>query len=112
DVDHPPKGCLYLRCEQLKVFSHNLPDGRTNQEMEAMRHVVVQSQEFWGVADKVKYDESKDLVILEGGEGGKATLNRERARGSGNDKLQGKKIYYWRRDNRFQVDGAGIMNLQ
>jgi lipopolysaccharide export system protein LptA len=110
DVDHPPKGCLHMKCEQLKVFSHKLPDGRSSQEMEAMRHVVVQSQEFWGNADTVKYDESKDLVILEGGEGGKATLYRERAQGGAPDRVRGARIYYWRKLNEFKIDKADSLD--
>jgi lipopolysaccharide export system protein LptA len=112
DVDHPPKGCLHMKCEQLKVFSHKLPDGRASQEMEAMRHVVVQSQEFWGNADVVKYDESKDLVILEGGEGGKATLYRERAQGGAPDRVRGARIYYWRRLNEFKIDKADSLDYR
>lgn len=112
DVDKPPKGCLYLRCEQLKVFSHKLPDGRTTQEMDATRHVVVQSQEFWGVADRVTFDEDKDLVILEGGENGKATLYRDRVQGGNGDKLQGKKIWYWRKTNEFKIEEGGGIQIR
>lgn len=112
DVDKPPKGCLYLRCDLLKVYSHKLADGRTSQEMDAMRHVVVQSQEFWGVADRVTYDESKDLVIMEGGEGGKATLYRERFVGASGDKLRGKKIWYWRKKNEFKVEGGDGIDVR
>lgn len=112
DVDKPPKGCLYLRCEQLKVFSHKLPDGRTTQEMDAMKHVVVQSQEFWGVAEKVTFDESKDLVIMEGGDGGKATLYRDRVKGGNGDKLRGKKIWYWRKTNEFKIEGGDAIDVR
>jgi lipopolysaccharide export system protein LptA len=112
DLDKLPKGCLHMKCEQMKVFSHKLPDGRSAQEMEAMRHVVVRSQEFWGTGDKVKYDESKDLVILEGGEGGKATLYRERAQGTEPDKLRGTRIFYWRKKNEFKVENGDAIKFQ
>lgn len=112
DVDNPPKGCLYLRCEQLKVYSQKEPDGRTSQQMDAMRHVVVQSQEFWGVADRVTFDESKDLVILEGGENGKATLYRDRVKGGNGDKIQGTKIWYWRKTNDFKVEGGRSLDVR
>lgn len=106
DIDRPPPGCLYLRCEQLKVFNRRLPSGQSSQEMEAHKRVVVQTQEFWGLADEVKFDESKDLVIFEGGEGGMATLYRVKSPGAAPDKLIGKKIFYWRRTNETKIEGG------
>jgi hypothetical protein len=109
DLDRLPKGAMHMRCEQMKVYSRKLPDGKTMQEMEAYKRVIVQAQEFWGRADLVKYDESKELVIFEGVDGNKATLYRVKARGTAPEEIRGKKIYYWRRTNDFKVDdGTGI----
>lgn len=109
DVDRPPAGCMYLRCEQLKVLSHRNLSGVTTQEMEAMRKVIVQAQDFWGIADVVKYDESKELVIFEGGDGGMATMYQVLAQGGQPRKLAGKKIYYWRKSGEVKIeDGQGI----
>jgi hypothetical protein len=103
----PPPGGMYLRCEQLKVRSVKHADGQTShQEMEAHRRVIVQSQEFWGRADVVTYDESKELVIFEGRDGNVATLYRKKVQGGEVDEIKSKKIYYWRRTNTFKTEGT------
>lgn len=101
DPERPPPGCLNLRCEQLKVFKG--PDG---QEMEARKQARVQSQEFWGVAEVITYNESKDQVIFVGGEGGSATLWRVRTPGGPQEKITGKKISYIRRTGDVRVEGG------
>jgi lipopolysaccharide export system protein LptA len=101
DADHLAPGCMYLRCEQLKVFK-----SQDNHLMEANKHVLVRTQEFWALAEVVKYDEGKDLVIFEGGEGGMATLYRIKAQGSQPEKITAKKILYWRKTNDFNVEGG------
>jgi hypothetical protein len=107
----PPPGGMYLRCEQLKVRSVRHPDGTTShQEMEAHRRVIVQSQEFWGRADVVTYDESKELVIFEGRDGNMATLYRKKVVGGEMDEIKSKKIYYWRRTNTFKTEGTEKLN--
>ena len=75
-IDPLPERCMYLKCNKLSVYSHTLPNGQRNQEMEARGHAVVQAQEFYGLADVVKYDESLDRVIFEGADGSPATLYR------------------------------------
>jgi hypothetical protein len=71
-IDPLPERCMYLKCNKLSVYSHTLPNGQRNQEMEARGHVVVQAQEFYGLADVVKYDENLDRVIFEGADGSPA----------------------------------------
>jgi hypothetical protein len=107
DLNHPPPGCMYLRCQKLIVFSHVLPDGKTrNQEMEAHQKVMVQSQEFWGLADVVKYDEYDDRVIFEAEPGGLASLYRVKIQGQTPEPVTGRKITYWRKTGLFKVDDA------
>jgi lipopolysaccharide export system protein LptA len=109
DIDHLPEGGLYLRCEQLTVYSQKQQNGKAWQQMEAHRKAQVQSREFWGRADIIKYDESKEQVIFEATEGNLATLYRVKARGLPADEIKGKKITYWRRTNDFHVEGMNIM---
>lgn len=109
DIDHLPPGGLYLKCEQLKVYTRKEKDGKSNHEMEAHRKAMVQSREFWGQADVIKYDESKEQVIFEASEGNLATLYRVIVPGQKPDEIKGKKITYWRRTNDFKIDeGSGI----
>lgn len=106
DIDRLPPGALYLRSDQLKVYSRRHEDGKTRQEMEAHGKAVVRSQEFWGNADVIKYDETKDLVVFEGSEGSLATLYRVRGRGVQPEEIKGVKILYSRRSNDFKIEGA------
>ena len=108
-IDPLPPRCMYLRCEKLEVVSHVLPNGQRDQELKATRKVVVQAQEFWGLADVVKYDEALDRIIFEGGEGSPATLYRTKGQGANQEKVSGKKILYWRKTGTCKVeDGEGI----
>jgi lipopolysaccharide export system protein LptA len=111
DIDNPPPGCLYVRCEKLKVYSHVLPNGQKSQEMEATQKVYVRAQEFYGTADVVKYDEEQDRVIFEAAAGGQAALYRVKVAGAEPEPLIGKKIYYWRKTNDFKVENARSLNV-
>lgn len=112
DIDRLPPGGLYLKCEQLKVYTRKEKDGKSNHEMEAHRKAMVQSREFWGQADVIKYDESKEQVIFEASAGNLATLYRVTVPGQKPDEIKGKKITYWRRTNDFKIDdGNGIRSL-
>lgn len=112
DIDRLPPGGLYLKCEQLKVYTRKEKDGKSTHEMEAHRKAMVQSREFWGQADVIKYDEAKEQVIFEASEGNLATLYRVTVPGQKPDEIKGKKITYWRRTNDFKIDdGNGIRSL-
>ena len=56
--------------------------------------------------DIIKYDESKDMVVFEAGEGNYATLFQVKIRGTPPEEVRAKKIYYWRRTNDFKTEGA------
>lgn len=112
DIDHPPPGYIYLQCERLKVYSHLLPGGQKSQEMEAHKKVTVQSEQFYGSADVVKYDEAQDRVILEGAEGGKAILWRVKTAGADQETVSGKKIYFWRKTSTYKVENADTIDVR
>lgn len=113
DIDKRLPGMMYLHCEKLKVLSVRHADGRTTQEMEAERKVTVEAQEeFSGRGDVLKYDESKELVILEGGETGLATLYRVQGKGGKPDMVKGKKLFYFRKTNEIKGDEVTGVNLR
>jgi hypothetical protein len=110
DVDHPPEGYLFLRCSKLELFSHKRADGRTSKEMRATGKVKIEAKEFSGHADEVKYDESKEQIILEGTEGNPAVLQREKIKGADRETIRAKKIFYWRTTGTFKVEnGTGLI---
>src|SRR5262249_7255196 len=107
DPDAPelPKGGLYLRSDWLEVqtIKPEAP-GKPYQIMTAQNHVFVQSQEFYARADKMHYDESKDQIILEGGDNSVATLYKIRRPGERPQEFKGKKITYVRQTGAFKTD--------
>jgi lipopolysaccharide export system protein LptA len=106
---HLPAGYLYMSCERLEVLKNKLPDGKTYQEMRAYGKVAIETQEFSGSADVVKYDESKEQVILEGSAGNLAVLEQQKVRGADGQILRGKKITYLRLTGEVHVeDGRGV----
>jgi lipopolysaccharide export system protein LptA len=126
DEAHPPAGCMILRCKMLKVFSESLPNGQKNQKMQATGQVYIQGRsrspdstrgagnsgndtpDYWGDAQVLKFDESSDWIILDGGDGD-AHLYRVLAPGARPDKVEAKKIWYNRKDRTYRLnEGAGI----
>jgi hypothetical protein len=111
DVNHLPPGYLYMSCEKLEVKKTKLPDGRSYQEMRAFNRVAIETQEFSGNADVVKYDESKEQVILEGSNGNLAVLKRQKVRGTEGDVVRARKITYLRLTGEYQVEDAGSITV-
>jgi hypothetical protein len=105
NLDRLPVNGLYLKSDKLEVSNRPDAAGKSNQEMTATGHVYTQSRDengpVTGRATVVKYNEAKDQVIFEGGDGGYAILWREKVRGQ-YEEMKGKKIIYMRRTNTFQ----------
>ncbi len=122
--DRLPAGSMYLRGDQVKVLQvpirpddpatrNGTPPGNQpkkppvmKQEMEAIGHVTVMAQEFYGRADKVKYNEAKEQVIFEGSPGSLAELYKVRGQGLPPDSFRGRRIIYWRTTGAFEVEEA------
>jgi lipopolysaccharide export system protein LptA len=108
--DRPPKDSFYLSCEKLEVLRHKLPNGATNLELRAYKKAVVEGDQYSGRADIVKYDQSKEQIILEASEGNLAVLYKEEVKGKERQTIYGKKITYWRATGLFHVAGAHSIN--
>jgi lipopolysaccharide export system protein LptA len=100
---HLPAGSMFLSCEKLEVLRHKQTNGDFTREMRAYKKVFIEAQEFSGHADIVKYDESKQIIILEGTDGHLAVLNKEKKVGVGRDEFKARKMYY----NRITGDVRG-----
>jgi hypothetical protein len=98
-----PEGAMYLSCHELKVYTRE-EKGKKYQEMNARDQAVVQSNDFWGRAANIHFDESKDQVIFDGGPGGKATLYKMTQVGAPPQVIRGDKIIYNRRTGEFTGD--------
>jgi lipopolysaccharide export system protein LptA len=116
NLNQMPERAMYLRCDQLLVYNlqqSGTQNAQNAQEMEARGNASVQSGTFWGRADVIKYDESKELMIFEAREGRLATLVRQKAKGAPQEELKGQKIYYWRNTGDFKIErGTGARVIQ
>jgi hypothetical protein len=112
DENHLPPGYLYLSCEILEVLKNNLPDGKSYQEMRAYKNVAIETQEFTGNAETVKYDESKEQVILEGSDSNPAILTRQKGRGTDPDTVRGRKIIYLRSTGEYHVEAGSQIQIR
>ena len=100
-----PEGAMYLQADRLDVFDHG-DKKKSQQEMNAKGHVLVQAKDFWGRSDTMTYNEAKDQIIFEGGDGGLATLYKIKQRGGEPQKIEGKKITYIRSTGMFKIEGG------
>ena len=66
----------------------------------------MQAKEFYSRSDVMRYNQAKDQIIFEGGDGGNATLYKIKQRGAAPQKIEGKKIIYIRSTGRYQIDGG------
>jgi LptA/(LptD N-terminal domain) LPS transport protein len=100
-----PEGALYLKSDRVEVYNRG-DKKKSQQEMTAKGHVLVNTKEFYARSDVMRYNEAKDQIIFEGGDGGNATLYKIKQRGAPSQKIEGKKITYIRSTGRFQIDGG------
>jgi hypothetical protein len=117
-LDDLPKGAMYLRCDRLDVFDRGdrnaAPrDGqkKSKQEMTAKGGVQVRAREFYGRSEKLTYNEEKDQLILEGGDGGLATLYKVARPGAKPQEIKGKKITYIRSTGIFKIEEGEWINV-
>jgi lipopolysaccharide export system protein LptA len=94
-VNRLPTGVLYLRSDRMTVYSAKDAAGQTRQEMIATGKAdVTVGDQFHGAADVIKYDESKQLVTLEGRAGAPARARRLGRGGTDAGEILGEKILY------------------
>jgi hypothetical protein len=100
-----PQGAMYLRADKLVAFDRG-DKTKSKQELTATGGVVVQAREFYGRSNVLTYNEEKDQVILEGGDGGLATLYKVKQKGGKPQEIKGKKITYIRSTGVYRIEGG------
>ncbi len=108
DRTKPPKDGFYLRCHLLEVYSRPV-NGKNAQLMEAKRQVTFQTDEFFGRADTVKFDESDDVIVFEANPGSMVVINKILPDGTAGQEIRGTKVLYNRKNGAFQVDGGRVI---
>jgi len=102
-----PTGAMYMRCNHLKVLSHQKPAGKSYQEMEAHGQVWVQAREFEAQSDHMTYNEAKDQIIFTGEGNNLAVLSKIPFVGAKPDVFKAKKITYIRSTGEAKADRVG-----
>jgi hypothetical protein len=72
-----PKGGLYLECDNLRVVSQQTKDKKTAQTMEAKQRVFVRTPDMYGRSDTLVFDDTNDIVILNGAAGNPAAVYQQ-----------------------------------
>ena len=112
--DDLPRGAFFLTCEEIQATmgrpAPGSPPGAPgaaapgpSREFRAFHRVRVHANEFTAVADELKYDEGKDLLILEGRGANRATLFRQTRPGAPRDPFSSRQIRYDRLRNQVQT---------
>lgn len=106
DLDHLPDDAVYLRCtDQMKVY--NRPEnGKSNQQLEAEGRVICRTKEYEAHAEKVTYNEAKDQLIFDGGDGGFAHLIHFLQPGIPPQESKAKRFIYLRKTGQIFSDGV------
>src|SRR4029078_11728494 len=96
-MTHLPQGAMHVRCQLLTVFTSKTPDGKQFQMMGAPGRAFVNWQkEFYGWAETIKFDESKQQVILEGTDDNPAPVPKVQG-GGGPARVSGAKKFIYNR---------------
>jgi lipopolysaccharide export system protein LptA len=111
-VDRLPAGAMYLRCERLDVYSQKDENGRTQQQFTAKERAEVQSAEFYGRANVIKYDEKKQTVTFEGAKDALAELYVIKEKGKDPQMIKAEKITYNRETGKIDAPNTRIINTE
>ncbi len=100
--DNLPPRAFWLQCTRLQLLSHKIDD-KTSQDFKANGRVRIKAQDFYAEADVVKYDESKDLLILSGEGANAARLWKQKGKGLPWETAESKEIWFYRKEGRFRT---------
>jgi lipopolysaccharide export system protein LptA len=101
-----PRGAMTLVCERMEVQEKKHADNTTSQELRAHVNVRVTGQNYEATCDVLKYDTSKEQIILEmTNPGDYVRLYRSKFPGGPRDKTEARKIIYNRATGEFEAAG-------
>jgi hypothetical protein len=109
--NRPPPNFMMLTCERLEVLKLKKADGSSQQVMTAYQKVLMEGPEFSGSADVMKFDESKDLIVLEGSQGSPALLEKWKSPGSPRDRVRGEKIFYSPKSGEYHMEHGSVLEI-
>ena len=109
-VTGPVGDQVVLNYNRLTVRQMGKPRGKARPvEMEAIGESLVTGEGFRASGHRMTYTTGKELFVLEGADGTYAQLLRQ-TQGAPPSNLTAQKIYFWRSENRVQMDGIRLFN--
>jgi hypothetical protein len=106
------EGAIHITCGRLQASGKSTNNKASAQTFEARHRVTVRAQKFFAQADVVKYDESKDQLILEAEKGNAATLWQQRQPGGDLEPVRAEKIWYYPSKNSVRLDGTETIGIK
>lgn len=105
-------GQVSLRCDQLSVLQM-LRRGQQQSpfEFQALGNTIVEGTDFTARAHRLSYDQGKDQLVLEGRDGADAHIRRAKP-GQGSQETSARKIQFWPKSKRIEVQGADVIELR
>ncbi len=101
-----PPGAMTLQADRLELHEEKHADKTTSQELRAYDKVRVEGQNYTATCDVLKYDTSKEQIILEASiPGTYAKLFHWKYAGAKPDMTEARKIIYNRATGNFQAEG-------
>jgi len=93
-----------LSSEQLTVAQAVTPlHGERSMELQAQGNVLAENRSYTARADRVTYDEAKDMLVLEGNGHAEAQLSRQEFIGGAFDDFAARKILFWPTSKRVEA---------
>jgi hypothetical protein len=116
DEAHLPKGAMVMQCDKLIVTQRQLGEGKSTQVMEAQKRVFCRTEDMYGRAEIMIFDESQDTVTFKGTPGNLAQVWQQvGGPGGGYRKTEAEIIKYNRKDGTVQADrfrgGSGTSGM-
>ncbi|MEK6270142.1 MAG: hypothetical protein N2B57_05225 [Planctomycetales bacterium] len=101
---------VVLNCDQLTVRQMGSRKGANRPvEMEAVGNSRLLGESFSASGHRLTYTTGKELFVLEGSGETYAQLSRQ-IKNAAPSNLTAQKIYFWRTENRVQMDGVRLFN--
>jgi hypothetical protein len=104
---------VVIHCDELSLYEMGpwVTSRRKAVELVAAGNAVVEGRTFNAHANRLKYAEAKDLVVLEGDGRRDAELWRQEQIGGARSHAAARQIWFWRGENRIEVDDARFIDL-
>ena len=108
--DKLPQDSMYVECDRLEVLNKKLDDQRQLQELVAFGRIRLTGRnekgQFKGEGDKLKYDENKGMLVLEGESGNVARLVKQSRPNGPYEPVTAKQIMFWPKENHVKFEGT------